>query len=283
MVQFSSNLYKQLNEDLISLSTEQQLVPRLEKMVETCVSYFEQLKAFFKENPPINQQEEVRFFKYIKPRFFSQIIYHLKVYNLESRRPVGSYEMIKVYLSEELSNIHSFYQQHLELYQYYRTGKSYLDEFYFVRGKQKLNLILDSYFFDTDPEFTTSHDYKISRIMANERLLEYINESLERLENGEVPPAAKPVEISQALTWSAGKTNLIELAYALQTAGCYNNGNADLKLIIDQFEKTYSIQLGNAYRTYLELRSRKKSRTQFLDQLREKLTERMDNADEPEG
>ena len=88
----------------------------------------------------------------------------------------------------ELDRLKSFFDNNLEFYQYYRTGATYLDDKYFVRGKHDIRLSLDTFFFATNSKFSTSHDYKVSKILANELLRIYLNAELTALERKEEHP-----------------------------------------------------------------------------------------------
>ena len=76
------------------------------------------------------------------------------------------------------------------------------------------------------------------------------------------------------------KSALVELLYALQSAGSCNNGDIDLKQLANHFEHLFNIDLGNYYRIFQEMRIRKMNRTTFLDQLKARLIQRMDETDE---
>ena len=73
---------------------------------------------------------------------------------------------------------------------------------------------------------------------------------------------------------------LRELLYALQSAGLFNNSKIDRKQLANQLEHFFNIDLGNYYRVFQEMRIRKINRTTFLDQLKDRLIQRMDEADE---
>ncbi|MDH7459858.1 RteC domain-containing protein [Chitinophagaceae bacterium 26-R-25] len=68
--------------------------------------------------------------------------------------------------------------------------------------------------------------------------------------------------------------------YALQSLVVFNNGAADIKLLATYFERIFTVDLGNYYRIFQEIRIRKGNRTAFLKSLIERLTQRMDDADE---
>ena len=82
-----------------------------------------------------------------------------------------------------------------------------------------------------------------------------------------------------ATRWTESKVSLVEFIYALYAGKCFNNGNTNLKEIAFCCETLFDIEIGDFYRIFLEIRNRKKSRTQFLDKLKEKITLMMDELD----
>ncbi|MFR9542322.1 MAG: RteC domain-containing protein [Rikenellaceae bacterium] len=77
------------------------------------------------------------------------------------------------------------------------------------------------------------------------------------------------------LVWSATQNAAVELGYALFASGALNNGNATLKRIMYTIERVFNTKLGNFYHTYGFIRGRKKDRTAFLNDLRNKLEQKM--------
>jgi hypothetical protein len=55
----------------------------------------ERLKIFIKDYTFKDDNEEINFFKAIKPRFSSLVIYYQKVYNLEMNCPVNNIDAKK--------------------------------------------------------------------------------------------------------------------------------------------------------------------------------------------
>jgi len=64
------------------------------------------------------------------------------------------------------------------------------------------------------------------------------------------------------LNWTASKTALTELIYALYSHGVFHNGNTDIKLIAKAFEDAFNIDLGNFYHTFMELKAHWQSQNQ---------------------
>ncbi len=197
--------------------------------------------------------------------------------------PSGPTEVTKRrnrYFENELNKLQQYFDNNLEFYQYFRMQSIFLDEKYFRRGKFDIRLNLDAFFFESDPRFSYSHDFKVSKILANDLLAIYLKAEITLLDKKE-DFADKPQRLpEERLIWSDSKTSLIELIYALHSSGVFNAGNAGIKDIASHFEIVFNIDLGDFYRTWLEIKERKSSRTKFLDLLKANLIKRMDEADE---
>ena len=137
---------------------------------------------------------------------------------------------------------------------------------------------LDSFYFQADNRFSTSHDYKVAKIIANEKIKTYIETEILKLEQKEKTNSNNTNTKTQK--WTGSKVGLIELIYALHTEGVFNNGTSELKEVATFFETTFNIDLGQFNRAFLEIRARKSERTKFINTLKEKLILRMDDADE---
>jgi hypothetical protein len=273
-------LLLELEEQLkfISLETDNALTSA-DLSIQVIQKSLHNLKIFISKYKFKSTAEEIRFFKELKPLFCSKQFYYFFVYNIETKKPNGGYKIIKKYLQSELDKLKRYFDSTLDFYKYYRTGSNYLDHKYFVRGKQDIRLSPDVSFFEADPKFSTSHDSKISMILANDLLQIYLEDELSELERKE-PKQKAEVYQKSAITWTGSKTALIELLYALQAEGVLNYGNAELREIAKTLEKVFNIDLGQYHRTFLELRTRKVARTKFIDSLRDSLNQRMDHADE---
>ena len=153
----------------------------------------------------------------------------------------------------------------------------YLDPVFFQReGKQA------TYWPGCSPEldarFSTVHSYRLSKLQAYELFRDHLQGLLHALDASSLPDEA--TDKRPRLTWTESKAALIELAYALRSRGAVNFGQSDAKELVNGLEYCFNIRLGNFYRVYQGMRIRKKSRTPFLDHLRESLEQRMDEADE---
>lgn len=246
-------------------------IQRIEAVIVLIVNSLSKLKEFVLKKGFKNIDEEILFFKYQKPVIVSKLIYYNAIYKIETRRPYGN-KRIKKYLSKELKKLKRFFENNLDFYKYYRSNNSFFDEQFFVRGKHDIRLWLDTFYFEADHRFSTSHDYKVAKIIANDLIQVYLED---RLNNINVKKVS-----DNSLIWTASKTALTELIYALYSHGAFNNGNTEIKLIAKTFEDAFNIELGDFYHTFMELKARKINRTKFLDRLCEALIKKMDEQDE---
>jgi hypothetical protein len=134
---------------------------------------------------------------------------------------------------------------------------------------------LDSFYFQADHRFSTSHDYKVAKILANDNLKVYLETEIAKQDDKKVHSMFKKTQ-----KWTGSKVALVELIYALHAEGVFNHGSAELKEVVTVFESAFDIELGQFNRAFLEIRARKSERTKFLNTLKEKLIWRMDDADD---
>lgn len=128
-----------------------------------CVDYLQEilgeLKTFIISYPFASTEEEIHFFKELKPLLASKIIYYNTVYKIEVRFPSGSEDVQRDYLLSETDRISKSFQRNLAFYQYHRTKATYLDRQYFMRGKPDIQIIVDSFLFGNRP--TVQHQSRL--------------------------------------------------------------------------------------------------------------------------
>ena len=274
MIDYCHTIINELDDRINELTYEpNNSLVAYENAIVLVLQKLEEIKKYIKRNGFKDDDEEILFFKQLKPQLVSKLIYFNAIYKIETKRPRGGDKTIKKYLNVELSKIKRYFDANLEFYKYYRTNSTHLDNKFFLRGKHDIKLSLDTYYFEADHNFTTSHDYKVAKIIANDLIQVYLEDQLSNNNQRkllETPP----------LNWTGSKTSLIELIYSLHSQGSIDNGNADIKIIAKTFENIFNIDLGDFYHSYLELKARKMNRTKFLDSLRDALIKRMDEQDE---
>jgi hypothetical protein len=254
---------------------EQSILKRAELSIYRINQYLKDIKEHLRQNKFLSQDNEILFFKEIKPALYCKLIYFIKIFNIESKRPNGSDKSQKRYLLKELDKLENYFSENLEFYQYIRNNMTYLDDKYFVRGKHDLHLYIDSFYFDADPEFSTSHDFKVAKIMANDLLCVYLKSELATIDRKEYLVNRHPQIIKGKYTWTDSKISLVELIYALQALGSINRGMIDIKELALFVESIFCIDLGDFYRTYLEIKTRQNP-SKFLDTLKAALNKKIE-------
>lgn len=226
-----------------------------------------ELKVYCRTYGFTNAEEEIRFFKKTKPVLISQYLYQREVWKALLADAYRDTTQKLTYYVTALSRLQKFAQDNDSFYQYCLSGETYHDEHYFTRRPQAIKSV------NQDDNFSTSHDMKLAKVLAFELLREYFVQTIEKLQrHGSAD--------SGLMQWTAPKTAAIELVYALQASGAVNNGKTDIKLVINNFERIFNISLGNFYRSFSEMSIRKGSRTVFLDAIRERLIQKLEERDE---
>ena len=275
MKNYANQLLNQLDQQLTKIIplVEEDPIQNCSLAINILMEGYENLRTTY-IGRKTSQEEEMDFFKMDKPKLTSQIIYFNEIYTIESNKPVASEKTIRKYYANQLKKQEQFFIDNAEFYRYYRKGNQYLDDKYFLRNQQDNKWMMDSFYFQIDKSFATSHDYKVAQILAYEKLQIYLIEKLKR------PTALKNSNQEKVLKWTGSKVGIIELIYALHTEGVFNHGAADIKEIVQGFSKAFDIDLGQFHRTFYEITNRKSERTKFISVLKENLIKRMNQVDE---
>lgn len=81
------------------------------------------------------------------------------------------------------------------------------------------------------------------------------------------------------LYWSGSKSDLVELAYGLLETKCFNDGEIDIQEAVEHLSQILSFPVNDCYDVFRAIRRRTDSRTLFLDEMKVKLNQRMDDMD----
>jgi RteC protein len=232
------------------------------------------LKTYCNNNIFSNQASEISFFKSVKPLFHAQLILWMAIYDIELNRPVGGRKCENKFFKRRMAYLEDFFNRNKDFYHYYRSGQTDRDEIYFLRNANSSFNISDPIIINANPQFASSHDYLVAAILGNELIEKYLRTALLNLKRPDSGITRNPN--SSKLQWTASKTGLVELVYALQSGGVFNDGKAKVQEIAEVFQEQFEIKLINYYHTFNELRSRKKNRTAFMQSLSAKLSHKMD-------
>lgn len=230
--------------------------------IEIVKSHTYGLKNYLYQYEFSSPTEEIHFYKNVKPKFVSLLLFHNELFEIEVSKPVEKDGIVKHYL-EALHKGQAFINANMEYYRYFHMGSTYLDSKYFLpdRNNETGNDVI------YDSRFCTPYDNKFCLLQAYELLKDHLTKSINRI--------TSPQPEINILQWTGPKISLIELIYALHASGVFNKSVTDVKMIATYFEKVFNVELGNYYRTLQDMRGRKNGKTVFLDELRYKLGERL--------
>lgn len=220
---------------------------------------------------------EIIFFKNVKVIPMSYLIYFSEVRACELQKPKAGKDYQLRFLEKEIRKINKFFSKNSDFVHYMEQGHSYLDHQFFTRNHRNNFPFTPTINYYQYPEFTTSHGMLWAKVQAMYRYIHYIREAIEKLKPGS--NQLYDEKKHKLLLWTASKTALIELIYALHSDSALNHGAVELSTITSSFEDFFNVKLDNVYKTYSEIKARKGSKTKFLEELMIKLHQKMNQDD----
>lgn len=214
---------------------------------------------------------EVHFFKYVKPRINSYLIFYSVLAEIETGKMVMSDSEIKDLVEKKQRMFRHIMRENLDFVKYYRAGMTHFDNLYFTRSAEVCTFSKNNTNQLLDPEFNTSHDLVAANIMAFDLYQKYFAPKPD-VQSQFGPPQPK-------LKWTATKLDLVELIYALHASGAINFGDADLKDICFALESVFQTQVGDLYRAFHDISNRKKERIKYVSRLEEALDRKIAELD----
>ncbi|WP_288878872.1 RteC domain-containing protein [Pedobacter panaciterrae] len=277
MIQFSDNLYAQMEERLQQISIiETTYLQKAELSFHAVEGALSNLKEFISAYTFKSDDEEIRFFKEIKPRFLSRLIFWTEMIQIESDKPLGPKKHVRNYYLLAITVLRNFLDRNRILYKYYKLQRDKDDHLLFLR-RTDIMLLVPEYNLDLDSSFSTVNSAKLSRIIAHEALIEHLQLLIGQI--GKSTNRQSPSQqFTSGLSWTDSKAGFIELIYAIYARGSVNQGKAELKQLFTVLEYVFNIQVGNFYRTFSDFTIRKKNKTPFLDALKENFNRKIDDS-----
>ncbi|WP_068597127.1 RteC domain-containing protein [Vaginella massiliensis] len=224
-----------------------------------------------------NEQQEIDFFKNIKPQVLGKLIYYNKVFRIETSCPMSKGKIYHSYFESQLKILKAEYKDSIcnrDFYRYYRAGRTDRDHSYFRLGQINYHEGLKSGVFEIDLSFSTYYDNKIAYIIANELLYTYL---LAKINPGENPDMIlMNGDTNKDISWTNSQNALIELIYALYASNSISHGNIGIRKMALIFQVLFQTPLKDIHHAFHRMKTRSGSRTAFLDQLKISLEEYMD-------
>jgi len=248
-----------------------------ERSYQAAQTNLQTLEEYEISGPFEDREQEIIFFKEAKPMFIKELIYYRELFRIEADLPVGNSETIKSYYRRIQDYISYFFERNQLIYNYYRLGSPSDNGEYPFHNLMKpphLHIKIS----EIDAAFWKANCYKLGKMMAYEKINEYLSMVMEK------PAEQKVIQGENnkfSTTWTHSKAQLIEIGYSLFANKAINNGNADIKQIMGALQYIFNIDLGNYYGVFQQnIRMRKKNRTPYLGDLEQSLVKYMDDLDQ---
>lgn len=275
--QILGEIIDQLDEKLLQLNLQKQSVLiHAETAAGICQLALDEIRKLIIKNGFESEQEEINFFKYIKPKVLGKYIYYVQLFEIESHRYNASTKFQIKYLNQISKDLHKYLNDNIQFCQYYWGNKTSLDKFYFLRENSNYRISVNNICVLMDYKYSTTRDAMAAAIIAYEQLIKYIDKEIDILRFGS---SRNEEGFKSNANWTDSTASLVELIYAMQSSGAINNGNIEINELAQIFEKMFNIKLDDYYRVFLDIKARKKSQTKFLDKLTLELIRRINDSE----
>jgi hypothetical protein len=195
-----------------------------------------------------HDEEEIHFFKHIKPAFHSQELYYDAVLDLELHRPRGGVAIVSNYFSSHLEAVQARIAGQEDLYFYIRSGGVGHDQQYFLRFWRKTGFPADSIQIAGNPVFETLMSDRVAMMMRDDLLVDYLEDQLgaHTVPQGtaEAAPGGRKLKWTGKIKW------LGQLSYGLAKSGVL--GDASVIEVGRALGYIFNTDLKNLYRANME-------------------------------
>lgn len=243
-------------------------IEKLKLHLQQAKETLNELRVYVRNTKFKNAMDEIYLFKHIKPFIYADFIFYNNRLKYQISKPNTINSILKNYLKNELKKLESKKRKNLKFYRYYKHNSTFSDHLYFLRENKQLDLFSIDISIYLDSEFHTSHDTLASEVIAYDLLANFYKQEINKIKNISSGKFDDTNKISRTpLNWTASKTDLIELVYALKVNGAINKGNINTKELVSIFSSLFDIEVSNHYKTYSEIKNRSKERIKFLKKL----------------
>jgi hypothetical protein len=237
-----------------------------------------QLKGLLHEYEFNGEDEEIEFFKVWMTKFLSHSIFYSELFLIESDNSISRRGGQAAFYLEKMNDLQKYIQRYASLNNYMVMEKSYLDRIYFLRKSEAPLIYPDLVHQTLDTRFCTVYTLYFARLKAMIHLMNHLSGVVHTVEK-ELEIKSVRNEPQPILHWTGSKVELVELIYALKTTSVLNRGSASVSDLAMVFGHLFGQEVKDCYRIFLQIKSRKKNRTVFLEACKERLEAYMDESD----
>ncbi len=271
MKAFTEKLHEELLSKMDELDRNYDPNSLLDPRLRIVMTTIEQLKEKLVLHRFDSDEEEIYYFKSVLPKTMALYIYYFERVQWDRILWLDSSKHKYIFHDHIYSVAEAFRKEYVAVYEYYRDGKTDLDDLYFLRNSPLNRDTTYSLGRIIDPSSPPFHSVLLAILLAYTRLESEVKTGT--IENDENALAIKSAKIK--LRWTGRQSELIELGYGLKEMGSLNNGTASLKEIFEYMGEVFDVETGNSSRLFQDIIRRKSGYTTYLDQMREKLLKRI--------
>ena len=151
---------------------------KLEAWIKCSVFHWNRIKERTIITQFENEEEEIIFFKSIKPAFTGKIEYYTQRYQAYLFYPDADKFSNDNFWLLEIKRIAKFYNEQQEFFKYYLADETWSDYIYFLRRNNGCNDLKQARIYDFDEKMSTSHDWLIAKHIGYCQYQKFINDEL---------------------------------------------------------------------------------------------------------
>ena len=273
----SYNLLEELKE--IKLDSKN-IVEQSYRSAKVCRTLLCTLKREVFANGFNSIESEIKFFKVIKQIPLVHLVYYSEVHSFEIQFPKADKDCQLKFTKRKINQLNKFFFDNRDFGQYSDSEDSRFDKEYYTReGLNDYHITLSNYYFQ-DPDFCTPKDMLLGQYKGYCSLVNYLDERLFNLQD-KLNTRPTISNKSEKIPWPFTNADWVELVYALSAAGLGKQNNMNIIKISQKLQEIFDYEPSkDIYKTFQDLKNRKKSRTQFLDFVTTALLSEMNKSEE---
>lgn len=153
----------------------------IECCYEICSRHWMEVQKILVSYEFASEDEEIDFFRNVKPLFTSEIEYYSLLYHAQMFQPTFVSKELVQFWERESQRLDCFIETNAGFYRYMQGGDQSLDSNYFLRPKEEKLASTDDTVSDFDRRTSTSHDHLLSILKALEKYTCYVSLQQERI------------------------------------------------------------------------------------------------------
>jgi hypothetical protein len=174
-------LYCHLQMDLADVQrSNQPCAKKIEAGFKIAVKKWMELSEILRLYHFNSQEEEIHFFKTLKPKFTSEIEYYTLVYHAILFKPAERSSLLHFW-GREYGRLRRFKTENKTFIKCYLNNKSSQTPYFFLRKYYTLRNVQYIRLYDSDVTLSTNGDWLVAKLLALEKYRHYAVKKLERI------------------------------------------------------------------------------------------------------